>query len=258
MLLLTFKPDQGKQQMAHLHIYAKMADNVYQVPDANAVLKDLPGWSVFGTAGSADGFTGGTVHNSGFKGCIFIGPNEVVVAFKGTGGGKLVQDVLADAKIAIGVVPREASAAHHLFERALNTFGGQPQRPLTVLGHSLGGGLTQVIAHWHKVRFITFNAPAMGSTIQKAKVNIFKPQQMMRAIHASSQQAAEGYNFRVQGDPVSSRKLSALGHYGKVITIKTPLINGTTPLSAHSMTRFHDYLSRSSDGYKDPFIDRFI
>jgi hypothetical protein len=240
--------------MAMLHIYAKMADNVYEVPNHGALLKDLPGWGVFGSAGGSDGFTGGTVHNSGFKGCIYTGPNEVVVAFKGTGGGKLFQDVLADAKIAAGVVPREASAAHHLYERANTAMGGLPGRPITLLGHSLGGGLAQVIAHWHKARFITFNAPAMGSTVQKAKINFFKPQQMVRAIRASSQAGAVGYNYRVQGDPVSSRRLSALGHYGNVITIKTPLISGMTPLSAHSMTRFHDYLSRSSDGYKDPFL----
>ena len=157
--------------MAALHIYAKMADNVYEVPDATKLLNDLPGWSVYNTAGSAAGFTGGTVHNSGFKGCIYTGPNEVVVAFKGTGGGKLFQDILADAN------------------------------------------------------------------------------------QASTRRGAAGFNYRVQGDPVSSRKLSALGHYGKVITIKTPLISGITPLDAHSMTRFHDYLSRSSDGHMDPFVD---
>jgi hypothetical protein len=240
--------------MALLRVYAKMANNVYEVPDGVALRDGLPsGWSVYDAAADAAGEKGGTVHNSGFKGCIYRSASEVVVAFKGTGGGKGFQDFLADVKLAVGVVPREATPANALYRKASGVFGDSPNRPITVVGHSLGGGLTQLIGHWYKVRFVTFNAPPMGGCIQKAKINIFKPQQMVRAIAASKGPGAEGYNYRVQGDIVSSRKTSSLGHYGKVIMLNVPGVSGKSPLKAHSMDTIVDYLNRSSDGNVDPF-----
>jgi hypothetical protein len=241
--------------MTALKTYARMADNVYNVPDLDALTTGLPDcWAIYDCAiDSNSGGTGGMVHSSGFKGCIYRSPDEVVVAFKGTGGGRGFQDVLADAKLAVGVIPREATAANILFEKAQKVFANSSNRPITIIGHSLGGGLAQVISHWYKVRFITFNAPPMGSCIQKAKLNLFKPQQMVRAIQASTKTANTGINYRLQGDVVSSRKTSVMGHYGKVKTIKAPMVSGTTPGTAHKMTVFLDYLDRSSDGVQNPF-----
>lgn len=238
--------------MTKLLTYAVMANNVYEVPDGSKLLKGLGGWTVYNMGAGSDGSVrAGTRNGSGFKGCIYKSAQEIVVCYKGTGGGEAFLDFLADVKLAIGIVPREASAAKNLFENALTVFGGV--LPITVVGHSLGGGLAQVIGHWYKVRFATFNAPPMGSTIQKAKINFFKPQQMVRAIKASHGPGADGHNYRLAGDLVSSRTTSALGHYGSVTTFRSPGIGRLTPLSAHSMTTFIDYLSRSSNGLIEPF-----
>lgn len=242
--------------MTALKTYARMANNVYDVPNLEALTAGLPDcWSVYDCAiDSQFGGTGGLEHNSGFKGCIYRSPHEVVIAFKGTGGGRGFQDLLADAKLAVGVIPREATAANILFEKAQKVFANSSDRPITVVGHSLGGGLSQVIAHWYKLRFVTFNAPPMGSCVQKAKLNLFKPEQMVRAIKASTKSANAGTNYRLQGDVISSRKTSVLGHYGKVKTIKAPLVSGFSPGKAHKMSVFCSYLDRSSDGIQDPFI----
>ncbi|MFO1320908.1 MAG: hypothetical protein U1F52_14945 [Burkholderiales bacterium] len=235
--------------MTQLRTYAVMASNVYDVPDGGAMLKGLSGWTVYNMGAGSDGsWRAGTSDSSGFKGCIYKSSSEIVVCYKGTGGGALLRDILADAKLAMGIVPREASAAKNLFENALKVFGGV--LPITLVGHSLGGGLCQVIGHWFKVRFVTFNAPPMGSTIQKAKVNFLKPQQMVRAIKASHGPGADGHNYRLDGDPVSARVTSALGHYGSVTTFMAPGVGVT---NAHWMTVFIDYLNRSSDGLIDPF-----
>lgn len=231
-----------------LRTYARMADNVYQTPNAARMMAGLAGWEVYGMGVGEGGSVGGVTHNSGFKGCIYKSPREIVVCYKGTGGGALIRDVLADAKLLMGVVPREASAANNLFNNALRVFGDV--LPITIVGHSLGGALTQVVAHWYKVRFVTFNAPPMLSSIQKAKINILKPQQMVRAIRASAAPANLGFNYRLAGDPVSLRVTSVLGHYGDVITIDGHSFGVS---GAHSMTNFVDFLERSSDGRQTPF-----
>lgn len=236
--------------MTALKTYAQMADNVYEVPDGAKLLGGLPSvWSVYDAAiESTGGQKGGVVHNSGFKGCIYKSPAEMVVCFKGTGGGKAFQDFLADVKLAGGVIPREATPAKSLVEKAMGVYN---KERITVVGHSLGGGLTQVVCHWFKLKFVTFNAPPMGGCIQKAKINFFKPQQAVRAMKASLRSGADGHNYRLQGDVVSSRKTSVLGHYGAVTTFNAPGVNN--PVSAHLMTAFCTYLSQSSDGNTDPF-----
>ena len=231
-----------------------MASNVYEVPDTKALKSGLSSaWSIYGEAihwsgRGTGGVEKGGLLGSGFKGCIYKSSDEVVVAFKGTGGGHGFKDVLADAKLAVGVVPREATAAKDLYEQAARI---APPQKLTVIGHSLGGGLTQLMGHWYKCRFVTFNAPPMMGCIQKAKMNIFKPQQQFRAIQASFRSGAIGLNYRLKGDGVSSRLTSTLGHYGNVVTMTAPGV--WDPLTAHSMETFLDYLERSSDGNEAPF-----
>ena len=63
--------------------------------------------------------------------------------------------------------------------------------------------------------------------------------------------AVLGKNYRVQGDVVSARATSSLGHYGDRITIDVPGI--TEPAEAHDMGVFLSYLLQSSEGARDPF-----
>ena len=201
----------------------------------------MNGWDTWKFGEGRENTTGG------FHGCIYRSPsgNETVVACRGTASAR---DVTADVKLAIGWCPKQASAAYDLYKRAKNVFG---KSVITLVGHSLGGGLCQVIAHWTKSRFVTFNAPPMGSTIQKTKVNPFTPQKALRAIKASFKDGAIGHNYRLKGDVVSSRRTSVLGHYGEVHTCFHPSANG--PVSAHKMGNFLDLLQRSSQGFIDPF-----
>lgn len=239
--------------MTALRIYAQMADNVYNVPDSAKLKVGLPkDWSVWGEciywSGQArGGVDDGGLLGSGFKGCIYKSSDEMVVCFKGTGGGHLLQDLLADAKLAVGIIPREATPASDLVKKALTLY---PLDKITVVGHSLGGGLTQVVAYWYKCKFVTFNAPPMLGCIQKSKINLFAPDEMIRSIKSRNNKAG-GTNYRLKLDVVSSRKTSAFGHYGPVTTFKAPGVSD--PLTAHKMGVFSDYLKRSSDGSINPF-----
>jgi hypothetical protein len=222
--------------MTLLKTYAEMANKVYEAPDWGKV--KVNGWETWGFGEGTENTTGG------FHGCIYKAGNKVVVVFRGTSSSR---DILADAKLAIGICPKQASAAKDLFKRAKNIFHGSE---IILVGHSLGGGLAQVVGHWYKLPFVTFNAPPMMSTIQKTKINILMPQKAFRSLKASFKKGEEGYNYRLVGDLVSSRMTSALGHYGKVIDLPFPR-NG--PMDAHSMSTVVDLLNRSSAGFTDPF-----
>ena len=107
------------------------------------------------------------------------------------------------------------------------------------------------MGHRYESRFVTVNAPPMTGCIQKAELDVFKPQRQFRAIKASFRGGATRMNYRLQGDGVGSRPTSTLAHYGKVTGMVAPGVSN--PLTAHRMTTFVDHLTRSSDGNREPF-----
>jgi hypothetical protein len=100
-------------------------------------------------------------------------------------------------------------------------------RRVSVTGHSLGGGLAQVMGVWEQVPFVTFNAPAMKHVIAAAHINIFKPMMMVRTIKSQSAKDTPGVNFRIRGlgsDGVVRNDLVSMhgaagGHVGMVVDL---------------------------------------
>lgn len=226
--------------MTVLATYAEMANKVYEVPNWSRA--KVNGWETWTWGEGQENTTGG------FHGCIYksASGDECVVACRGTAAGR---DFTADVALAVGWCPRQTTAAWDLYNRCKDIFAGAT---ITLVGHSLGGGLCQVIGHWSKARFVTFNAPPMKGTIEKTKLNfIMQPQKAWRAIKGTFGGSAVGINYRLTGDAVSSRFTSTLGHYGRVETLFHP--SATGPLTAHSMDNFQDFLRRSSWGQVDPF-----
>lgn len=163
---------------------------------------------------------GGT--KTDFKGCVYSSEalKEAVVAFQGTvprKGG----DLLADLQIAIGglvgMLPQYSSAALRLFERTVAVY---PDHSVSLVGHSLGGAMAQVIGHWTGIPFVTFNAPGMWGDIQKSKVMLlWSPSSSWHSIKGTTTgsafaklKASTGRNFRNVMDPVSGYG----SHYGPV------------------------------------------
>lgn len=226
--------------MTTLSKYAEMANKVYEVPNWSKA--GVSGWETWTWGEGNENTTGG------FHGCIYKSKDEdeCVVACRGTAG---FRDLTSDICLAVGWCPRQTTAAFDLYERCKKIFA---TATITLVGHSLGGGLCQVIGYWSKARFVTFNAPPMGGTIQKSKMNfVMQPQKAWRSIKGSFGDAAVGKNYRLSGDMVSARGTSTLGHYGDVTTFLYP--SATGPMAAHSMDGFEEYLKRSSDGAIDPF-----
>jgi putative lipase involved disintegration of autophagic bodies len=162
--------------------------------------------------------------NDGFWGCLYVNETtkEVVVAFKGTGSAKLTEeklaqvgsdrpnhsltgDITADLKLLVGVIPNQASTAETLFTRATSVYDPKTYT-YSITGHSLGGYLAQVVSYWYALPCVTFNAPGAWGDMQKAKINLFKPQVMWQSITSTLQFEAICVNFIHVGD--------IIGNYG--------------------------------------------
>lgn len=202
--------------MANCLDYAKIAYAAYY-RDKNQYYEDPPGhlvdnWMV-------QKWETGTVFGDGFQGGIWQKDNDVVVGCCGTNPGQLgkfVQDLVADLKIGLRVLPSQCSSARQMVKAAKRIANG---RKVSVAGHSLGGGLAQVVGLWEEVPFVTFNAPAMADVIKAAHFNFLNPQMMVRTWNSKSASDTPGVDFRVAGDLVSMNGIAG-NHVGMVVDLR--------------------------------------
>ena len=145
----------------------------------------------------------GTWFGNGFQGGVYENDREIIIGFCGTnpGSSSFGQDLYADVKLALGSLPNQAGSGYKMVKQAAAISRG---RPLSIAGHSLGGGLAQVVAVWCDLPFVTFNSPGMKTQIKLSAFNFMKPMHMARTLAAKSTEQIQGWNFRLKGDPVSA------------------------------------------------------
>jgi putative lipase involved disintegration of autophagic bodies len=168
-----------------------------------------------------------TWYGDGFQGAIFKNKNEVVVAFSGTKGGLTTAPVSqnsGNARIGVNVIPNMAGGAFAMVNWAKKH---NPGKPISICGHSLGGGLAQVVGNWAGLPFVSFNGPGMKSHLKMSAFNIFKPQQMFRSATSKNTDDSIGICFTVKGDWI--------GEFGYHVGWEVPLPPASNGLSAHSM-----------------------
>jgi putative lipase involved disintegration of autophagic bodies len=202
--------------MANCLDYAKISYAAY-FKEANQYYADPPGHMV--DDWTVQKWESGTLFGDGFQGGIWQNNNDVVVGCCGTNPKQtnLLPGLGADLKIALKILPNQCTSAHQMVKLAKSIANG---RRVSVTGHSLGGGLAQVVGRWEGVPFVTFNAPAMKSTVAASKGNIFKPMMMVRTLRAQKASDTSGLNFRVEGDLVSSHFKGLAGdHLGVIVDI---------------------------------------
>jgi hypothetical protein len=198
----------------------------------------------------------GTLFGNGFQGGIWQSANDVVVGCCGTNPrqkGKLMSDLGADMRIGLRILPNQASSARKMVNVAKQIAAG---RRVSVTGHSLGGGLAQIMGVWEQVPFVTFNAPAMRDVIRAANVNIFKPMMMVRTLQAQSCDDTAGVNFRIRGmgsdgvvrnDLVSMEGIAG-GHVGMVVDLPAASSTG-----AHGKNTCWQAVLATDWSFIDPF-----
>jgi len=214
--------------------YAEIANAVYQIGRTNG------NWVVDDFYASLFEEGGWGTTKTKFKGCVYArdSTREVVVALQGTDFGSKIGDWYADLQIVLGILPQYCGAAQRLLERTLSVFHGYK---LSITGHSLGGGLAQVIGHWTGYPFVSFNAPGMWGDIQKCKFlsegkwcdNSWEG--TYNSSMLAKQRASTGRNFRNWFDPVSAYGF----HYGPVTRLR---VAGWNP---HSMDNLVNKIDRT-------------
>ena len=192
----------------------------------------------------------GTLFGNGFQGGIWQNDTDVVVGCCGTNPGqigKFFSDISADIKLTLRILPNQATSARQMVKLAKSLAKG---RRVSVTGHSLGGGLSQIVAIWESVPFVSFNAPAMKSAIQAAKFNIAKPQMMARSIQTAGNIGnTPGLNFRINGDVVSSKLLG--DHIGTIVELTNP--KAFYKGSAHAASNCWQAVMDTDWAFIDPF-----
>lgn len=156
-----------------------------------------------------------TWYGNGYQGGVFEKPDEIIVGFSGTKGGPLsapVSQNSGNARIGVNVIPNMAGSAFAMVTWAReNAFG----RPISICGHSLGGGLAQVVGNWSGLPFISFSGPGMASHLKMSAFNLFKPQQMVRSALSRNTSDTVGICFTVKGDWIGGFG----SHVGHEITV---------------------------------------
>jgi len=105
-------------------------------------------------------------YNSGFYGVAFKNEDtkEVVVAYRGTDG---FGDITPDLQIAFGTnVPNQYYQAKQFYDDVARKTVDDNYQPPTITGHSLGGGLAQLVGAVTGAPTVTFNAPGAQSTLE--------------------------------------------------------------------------------------------
>ncbi|MBV7339393.1 DUF2974 domain-containing protein [Chloroflexi bacterium TSY] len=107
--------------------------------------------------------------DEGFNGALYECGANLVVAYRGTTATSL-EDIKADLNIMADNLPKQFKSADELFLQGQqrNTSG----KEILVVGHSLGGGLSQLVAAKHNVLGVSFNGPGMTAAAQHANISI--------------------------------------------------------------------------------------
>jgi hypothetical protein len=227
--------------------YWKLADHVHYHDPASGV-HPAPGMFTCDRAELSASFFGTKTNRNGFHAAVYTkgGTGERVLAIAGT-QGMAFNDILADVRLMCGVMPRQASSALKFFNSAINA-----NDVVVIVGHSLGGGLAQVLGYWCNRPFVTFNAPGMSQVLGAARHNLFKPDVRRRSRDArqawEGPNGSRGLNFRIAHD--------AVGKFGKHLGDVIVLNHNPAAFTSHASLKpaLKHYLVQGKRLYDlDPF-----
>lgn len=213
--------------MPTLHEAVKIAAKVYTPSTADA--PGIEGWVCPGAmvVNDTSVFQGGSMFTSGLQGRVFkkVRGNEVVFAFKGT-VPTMMSDITADLAIVLNRAPGQARDARMYAERWRRAY---PDAKITLVGHSLGGGICQLVGTALDIKFVTFNAPGMLEAARGISPFFSGVGRIMRALGGGMPEA--GVNYR--------RSWDLVGNFGAPIGRRVEIAGGSTgPLASHSIDPF--------------------
>jgi hypothetical protein len=224
--------------------YWQIADHVHY-PNPRTSLHQVYGFTC-DRAELSHSFFSTKTNRNGFQAAVYTHTQsgDRVLAIAGTQGAP-TNDLLADLRVLLGIIPRQASSALKFFNSSVHANDN-----VVIVGHSLGGGLAQVLGYWCNRPFVTFNAPGMAQVIGAARLNFFKPEVRRRSRDArkdwNGHQGSRGLNFRIANDVV--------GKFGK--HLGDVIVLDHNPALVKSHQSLEDALRNDSRGDlydQDPF-----
>lgn len=222
--------------MATLLDYAKIAEKVYDPSPGS-----IPGWSCSNTRAVNDQsvFSGGSALSSGLQARVFekSGGSEIVIAYKGT-VPSMASDLHADAQLAVNHIPVQAYEALRLTNLWAAHF---PRAKRTLVGHSLGGAIAQVVGVRTGFKFVTFNAPGMLE--QSSGIIPYGMGRLVRLLGGGNEDA--GVNYR--------RSWDLVGNFGAHIGRRVELTGGRTGVfQGHGIAGVIEVIESRGDKNRDP------
>jgi hypothetical protein len=221
LIPVTTSAREQESIMPTLYRYAQFSDAIYRA-DEDAMKKALVelgcgAWSVRKWHPLS--------RSNGFQGAVLESDKEVVCVFKGSTFGKAFVDdwLVNDVLIAINALPPQMWSALEMV-LAAEMISGNGAKPLSLVGHSLGGGLAQILGAIRGLPFVTFNAPGMKGNLSTYGY----------LGGTSSKQVVQGFNMILWTDPVGNYGR----HLGKTERFMTPgALNpfGGAAVIAHQM-----------------------
>ncbi|WP_312236655.1 lipase [Stenotrophomonas sp.] len=197
---------------------------------------------------------------TGYQGTIYqkVDSGEIVVAHRGT------EEVWKDGIVANGamVVARtnpQADDAIALTGRALQyarAYSSVNPPEVTVTGHSLGGTLAQVSAHYYDLRGETFNAYGAGSLDRRIPDG--PNDRMINHVMAADVVSAASSHYGEVRTYTTEKEISVLRQSGyhdnrfvDFLTPDLPVVAATRSMRSHSM---HNFLPVDGDGKPDKSV----
>ncbi|MEZ5065021.1 MAG: hypothetical protein R3B81_09805 [bacterium] len=172
-------------------------------------------------------FQGGSLTSSGLQGRVFIkrDGSAVVFAFKGT-VPSMMSDLTADLALSLNVLPRQSVDAAALTRKWLQAV---EKDKVIIVGHSLGGGIAQVVGDAFQLPFVTYNAPGMLEAIAGIPAFFSGSGRLVRALGGGKRDS--GVNYR--------RSWDLVGNFGAHIGRRVEIKGGITgPLRSHGIAEF--------------------
>ena len=173
--------------------YAQIAKAIYKDElemQQHLVANGCPDWAVrFWQAGT---------QANGFQGAILENDQEVICAFKGSKTGvTFKQDwLVSDVQIALNMIPNQTTSALEMVDVAKRYLSGN--KPISIVGHSLGGGLAQLVGFILGIPFVSFNGPGMLNNLQSLPFH-----RLMRQVGRNTG-TARGFNMILWTDPIGN------------------------------------------------------
>ena len=138
--------------------------------------------------------------NQGIKAVVFEREEETIIAFPGTLGNIIKApwpQIAANARLGLGIVPNVTGRAWEIVRSHSNRL-----KRTSLVGHSSGGSLVQIVGAWTGHPFISLNGPGAGVHLALSRYNVAHPEQLLRTRAASSENVV-GISFNTANDRIS-------------------------------------------------------